>query len=137
MSTQKHVRRPPAATQVELDVVLGAAERAVGRLVYVRAGQREFSQFAYREDWLSDPRYFDVSPDLDKAVGYQVRRAATKEDSVFFHALADTEPELAPRPAHIAGMLALTLPLVAWAAPWFSSGPKPRYSGTRQRGVTG
>lgn len=93
MSTQKHVRRPPAATQVELDVVLGAAERAVGRLVYVRAGQREFSQFAYREDWLSDPRYFDVSPDLDKAVGYQVRRAATKEDSVFFHALADTEPD--------------------------------------------
>ncbi|MCZ8374254.1 MAG: ferric reductase-like transmembrane domain-containing protein [Beijerinckiaceae bacterium] len=45
--------------------------------------------------------------------------------------------ELAPRPAHIAGMLALTLPLVAWTAPWFSSAPKSRYSGTRQRGVTG
>lgn len=45
--------------------------------------------------------------------------------------------ELAPRPAHIAGMVALALPLVALAAPWFSSGPKPRYSGTRQRGATG
>lgn len=93
MATQRHLRRPPATTQVELDVFLGAAEHAVGRLVYVRAGQREFSQFAYREDWLSDPRYFDVSPDLDRAVGYQVRRAATKDDSVFFFALADTEPD--------------------------------------------
>lgn len=72
---------------------LGAAEHAVGKLVYVRAGQREFSQFAYRESWLSDTRFFDVSPDLDKTVGYQVRRAATQEDSVFFFALADTEPD--------------------------------------------
>lgn len=86
-------QRKPSATQVELDVFLGAAEHAVGKLVYVRAGQREFSQFAYRETWLSDPRFFDVSPDLDKTVGHQVRRAATKEDSVFFFALADTEPD--------------------------------------------
>lgn len=92
MAAQKHSRKPPATTQVELDVFLGAAEHAMGKLVYVRAGQREFSQFAYREGWLTDPRYFDVSPDLDKTVGHQVRRAATKDDSVFFFALADTEP---------------------------------------------
>ncbi len=92
MATSKSSRRP-SATQLGLDVFLGAAEHAVGTLVYVRAGQREFSQFAYRETWLSDPRYFDVSPDLVKTVGYQVRRAATKEDGVFFFALADTEPD--------------------------------------------
>lgn len=93
MATQKHSRKPSATTQVELDVFLGAAEHAVGKLVYARAGQREFSQFTYREGWLSDPRYFDVSPDLVRAVGHQVRRAATKDDSVFFLALADTEPD--------------------------------------------
>ncbi len=69
MATSKSSRRP-SATQLGLDVFLGAAEHAVGTLVYVRAGQREFSQFAYRETWLSDPRYFDVSPDLVKTVGY-------------------------------------------------------------------
>ena len=92
MASQKHAGRPNTK-QVELEVFLGAAEHAVGKLVYVRAGQREFSQFAYRESWLSDTRFFDVSPDLDKTVGYQVRRAATQEDSVFFFALADTEPD--------------------------------------------
>ena len=86
-------RKPSTTTQFELDVFLGAAEHALGRLVYARAGQREFSQFAYREDWLSDPRYFDISPDLQRTAGHQVRRAPTREDSVFFLALADTEPD--------------------------------------------
>ncbi|GAB2859247.1 type II toxin-antitoxin system HipA family toxin [Pseudoduganella ginsengisoli] len=88
-----HTRKPPATTQVELDVFLGAAEHAVGKLVYVRNGPREFSQFAYREDWLTDTRYFDISPDLTKTAGYQVRKAPTKDDSTFFFALADTEPD--------------------------------------------
>lgn len=82
-----------ASTHVELDVLLGSAEQALGKLVYVRAGQREFSQFAYREGWLADPRCFDVSPDLNRTVGYQVRRASGPGDSVFFGALADTEPD--------------------------------------------
>jgi serine/threonine-protein kinase HipA len=86
-------RKPPATIQVELEVCLGAAEHAVGKLVYVRAGQREFSQFAYRESWLSDPRFFDISPDLDRTAGHQVRRATTSDDAVFFFALADTEPD--------------------------------------------
>ncbi|WP_284176776.1 ferric reductase-like transmembrane domain-containing protein [Rhabdaerophilum sp. SD176] len=45
--------------------------------------------------------------------------------------------DLAPRPALIAGLLALSLPLTAWATRWFSSVPKPGYTGARQRGVTG
>jgi len=86
-------RKPAVSTQVELDVFLGAAEHAVGKLVYVRNGPREFSQFAYREGWLTDPLYFDVSPDLVKAPGYQLRKAPTPDDSTFFFALADTEPD--------------------------------------------
>jgi serine/threonine-protein kinase HipA len=86
-------RKPSAATQVELEVFLGAAEHAVGKLVYVRNGPREFSQFAYLDAWLKDPRYFDISPDLAKAQGYQVRKAPTPDDSTFFFALADTEPD--------------------------------------------
>ena len=93
MATSKGPRKSAATTQVELEVFLGAAEHAVGKLVYVRAGQREFSQFAYREGWLADPRFFDVSPDLARTVGHQVRRAPNKDESVFFFALADTEPD--------------------------------------------
>ena len=93
MAKYKGTRKQPATTQVELDVFLGAAEQALGKLVYARTGPRAFSQFAYREDWLSDSRYFDISPDLAKTMGYQVRKAATKDDSTFFFALADTEPD--------------------------------------------
>lgn len=93
MATHKGTRKLPATTQVELDVFLGAAEHAVGKLIYARTGPREFSQFAYREDWLSDSRYFDISPDLAKTMGYQVRKVPTKDDSTFFFALADTEPD--------------------------------------------
>jgi serine/threonine-protein kinase HipA len=74
-------------------VVLGESAIALGRLVYVRSGPREFSQFAYRQSWLSSARFFDVSPDLDRTLDYQVRRAPTPEDPPFFLALGDTEPD--------------------------------------------
>lgn len=82
-----------APLQVDLEVFLGEAEHALGKLVYVRDGRREFSQFVYREDWLSNPQYFDISPDLVRAPGYQQRKAPSSEDSPFFFALADTEPD--------------------------------------------
>jgi sulfoxide reductase heme-binding subunit YedZ len=50
---------------------------------------------------------------------------------------ANLEVDLAPRPAHIAGLIALALPILALATRWFSLGPKPRYSEANQRGVTG
>lgn len=92
MAAPKNAHRSQATTQVELDVFLGAAEHAVGKLVYVRAGPREFSQFVYHERWLADSLYFDISPDLARTTGYQIRKAPTKDDSTFFFALADTEP---------------------------------------------
>lgn len=53
------------ATRTPLDVYLGKAEQPIGRLIFVKDGQREFSQFAYSEAWLADARFFDVSPDLN------------------------------------------------------------------------
>jgi serine/threonine-protein kinase HipA len=89
----KPAPRKPVVTQVELEVVLGTAEHAVGKLVYLRNGPRQFSQFSYFDAWLNDSRYFDISPDLVKGSGYQLRKAPTQDDSTFFFALADTEPD--------------------------------------------
>ena len=86
-------RAAPAPTRTTLDVCLGKAERPLGRLIFVKDGQREFSQFAYSEDWLTDTQFFDVSPDLNRQSGYQLRKASSKNDSSFFLALADTEPD--------------------------------------------
>lgn len=83
--------KPTLRTQ--LDVCLGKAEKQVGRLIFVKDGQREFSQFAYSEEWLSDSQYFDVSPDLNRRTGYQLRKPPTKNDTCFLLALADTEPD--------------------------------------------
>lgn len=88
--------RAGAAAQnlkTELDVCLGKAGTLVGKLVFVRNGPRVFTQFAYFQDWLDNKDTFDVSPDLTGTPGYQTRKAATKEDSLFFLALGDTEPD--------------------------------------------
>ena len=83
----------PAPTRTQMDVFLGKAEKPLGRLIFVKDGQREFSQFAYSDDWLSDAQFFDVSPDLNRQSGYQLRKPPTKNDTCFFLALADTEPD--------------------------------------------
>ncbi len=82
-----------SASKVELNVRLGRAGVPVGKLVYVKAGHREFSQFAYQEEWLANPVAFDISPDLSRILGYQLRKAPSTEESCFFLALADTEPD--------------------------------------------
>ena len=82
-----------ARQRTQLDVFLGKVEKPLGRLIFVKDGQREFSQFAYSDDWLSDAQFFDVSPDLNRQSGYQLRKTSTKNDTCFFLALADTEPD--------------------------------------------
>lgn len=82
-----------SSTKVELDVCVGQAELAAGKLVYQKDGPREFSQFAYNEEWLRREDFFDISPDLQSVLGYQLRKAPSKDDSHFFLALADTEPD--------------------------------------------
>ena len=82
-----------SASRVELEICLGQAGTPVGKLIYVKDGHREFSQFAYLEAWLANPVAFDVSPDLSRVLGYQLRKAPSREDSCFFLSLADTEPD--------------------------------------------
>jgi serine/threonine-protein kinase HipA len=91
MSIKPAFRQVPARTQ--FDICLGKAQKSVGRLIFVKDGQREFSQFAYSEEWLADPQFFDISPDLQRQSGYQLRKPSTKNDPCFFLALADTEPD--------------------------------------------
>ncbi len=94
MNENKPARRTrPAATRVELDLFLGEFAIALGKLVYVKDGAREFSQFAYSDSWIRDPQCFDISTDLERHLGYQVCKPRGKEDSRFFMALADTEPD--------------------------------------------
>ena len=91
MATKPVFKGAPIRTQ--LDVCLGRAEKPLGRLIFVKDGQREFSQFAYSDGWLTDAKFFDVSPDLNRQSGYQLRKPPSKSDSSFFLALADTEPD--------------------------------------------
>ncbi|MBL8314242.1 MAG: type II toxin-antitoxin system HipA family toxin [Rubrivivax sp.] len=76
-----------------LEVRLGQAGVLVGTLVFVQQGAREVAQFAYAPSWLASPAAFAISPDLPLAPGYASRRSPSREDSVFFGALADTEPD--------------------------------------------
>ena len=91
MATKPAVKQAPTRTQ--MDVFLGKVKKPVGRLIFVKDGQREFSQFAYSDDWLADAQFFDISPDLNRQSGYQLRKPPTKNDTCFFLALADTEPD--------------------------------------------
>lgn len=91
MATKLASRQAPTRTPFE--VCLGKAQKPLGRLIFVKDGQREFSQFAYSDEWLADAQCFDVSPDLQRQSGYQLRKPPTKNDTCFFLALADTEPD--------------------------------------------
>ncbi len=95
MATRSTDKRAKAGSvvKVELDVCLGQGGALVGKLVYVKDGPREFSQFAYRDEWLANPVAFDISTDLSRVLGYQLRKAQSLDDSCFFLALADTAPD--------------------------------------------
>lgn len=81
----------PLRQQVQL--CLGKAGLAVGALVYVRQGRREYSAVAYAESWLASPAGFNVSADLQLLAGYQTHKAPSAHDSVFHGAIADTAPD--------------------------------------------
>jgi serine/threonine-protein kinase HipA len=90
MATRK---RTVNAQITRLDVCIGKEGLPMGELAYVKDGAREYSVFAYGQDWLRHPFRFEVSPDLVLAPGHQVRKPPAKDDSRFFLALADTEPD--------------------------------------------
>lgn len=76
-----------------MDLCLGQSGHLLGRLVYLKDGTREFSQFAYEPAWLAGSAAFDISSDLVRTQGFQLHKPASKDDSSFFFALADTEPD--------------------------------------------
>lgn len=80
-------------THQQVDVCIGNAGAAVGRLSFVKQGQREHSAFAYAPEWLASPEKFEISADLPLVAGHLSRRAKSASDSVFHFALADTAPD--------------------------------------------
>ena len=66
------------AQKTQLNVCIGKEGLPVGELAYVKDGAREYSVFAYGQDWLRHPSRFKVSPDLLLAPGHQVRKPPTK-----------------------------------------------------------
>lgn len=82
-----------ASVQKTVQVALGQSAIPLGLLTYNKEGAREYSTFAYDQAWLADANRFKISPDLSLVTGHQFRKAASKEDSVFHFAFADTEPD--------------------------------------------
>jgi len=82
-----------ASVRQQVQLCIGKAGTRVGSLVYVRQGRRENSAVAYDESWLASPGRFNVSADLQLALGYQPHKAASPRDSVFHGAIADTAPD--------------------------------------------
>lgn len=81
------------STRRQVQLCIGKAGLPVGSLVYVGHGRRENSAIAYDELWLANPERFNISTDLQLALGYQAHKAASPHDSVFHGAIADTAPD--------------------------------------------
>lgn len=76
-----------------LQVCLGEHAIAVGTLTYSSQGTRENTSFAYDDAWLKSDSRFEISPDLPLTRERYFHKAATRSDSVFHFAVADTEPD--------------------------------------------
>ncbi len=74
-------------------VCIGEVGTIVGSLGYAKSGTRENTTFAYSTRWLESTDRFKLSPDLPMVSGNQFHKAATKNDSSFHLALADTAPD--------------------------------------------
>jgi len=84
--------KAPAITQT-LQVSLGEHAMPVGTLTYSRQGGRENTLFVYDDAWLENENRFEISPDLPLARERYFHKAATRSDSIFHFAIADTEPD--------------------------------------------
>lgn len=84
--------KPTRGLTTQLDVCVGKEGAHIGRLTYAKDGAREYSSFAYSEPWLRHASVFQVSPDQPLDLGTRTRKGS-KNDSCFFFALADTEPD--------------------------------------------
>jgi serine/threonine-protein kinase HipA len=84
--------RTEAVTQA-MQVCLGEHAIPVGTLTYSRQGARENTLFVYDDAWLENDNRFEISADLPLTRERYFHKAATRSDSVFHSAIADTEPD--------------------------------------------
>jgi serine/threonine-protein kinase HipA len=84
--------RTEAVTRT-MQVCLGEQAIPVGTLTYSRQGARENTLFFYDDAWLGNDNRFEISPDLPLTRERYFHKAATRSDSVFHFAIADTEPD--------------------------------------------
>jgi serine/threonine-protein kinase HipA len=84
--------RTEAITQT-MQVCLGEQAILVGTLTYSRQGTRENTLFVYDDTWLESGNRFEISPDLPLTRERYFHKAATRSDSIFHFAIADTEPD--------------------------------------------
>lgn len=88
------MKRVAATSQKrQVQLCIGKAGTLIGSLIYTQHGRRENSAIAYDETWLAHPERFNVSADLQLALGYQTHKAAAPHDPVFHGAIADTAPD--------------------------------------------
>jgi serine/threonine-protein kinase HipA len=62
----------------------------LARLLTLARGTRENTSFVYDDTWLESGNRFEISPDLP--LTRERYKAATRSDSIFHFAIADTEP---------------------------------------------
>src|SRR5216683_373121 len=84
--------RTEVVTQT-MQVFLGEQAIPVGTLTYSRQGTRENTLFVYDDAWLENDKRFEISPDLPLTRERYFHKAATRNDSIFHFAIADTEPD--------------------------------------------
>ncbi len=75
-----------------LTVCLGEEASVIGRLFFNRQGRRENACFQYSARWLERTQSFALDPGLPLMAGRQYP-ARAQGASIFFAALADTEPD--------------------------------------------
>ena len=76
-----------------MQVCLGEQAIPIGTLTYSRQGTRENTLFVYDDTWLESGNRFEISPDLPLTRDRYFHKAATRSDSFFHLAIADTEPD--------------------------------------------
>src|SRR5579863_3231036 len=84
--------RTEVTTQT-MQVCLGEQAIPVGTFTYSRQGTRENTLFFYEDTWLESGNRFEISPDLPLTRERYFHKAATRSDSIFHFAIADTEPD--------------------------------------------
>lgn len=76
----------------QIKVYIGEAKKPVGTLFFNASGNRESCGFEYDSDWIESDNGFTIDPGLPLTTGRSFR-SKKAETSVFYGAIADSEPD--------------------------------------------